>query len=222
MKGDIKKRIYTKVPLFLFNVLLIYLFFNGLLQPEKTHYWIVIFGIPILIFEASTLLIVEPLMYLSQGEQYRREALIFLILVVIAISSISFAFNIQLLFYYFVSIIVKYLSFRAIKDLSDIKKKFLSLEVVYRSLVWAIIPAGVLSLTVGYRFFLSQATKLSNYVVERHLPTFNVLHHPLYVLFVTFFGICYFLFVIVFDSVIKPSESDSYTSFLKFKKERNQ
>ena len=190
------RKIISKIPFLIFNIIMMFYFYNGFVNPEKTDYWLTQNGFPILLIEfygvIATLILLQisSKMYRKQiekqtGQNISKEALIFsLIIVISVIFSITYFFNIQLFFYFIISISVKGLAFRNIETDKQINEKLKF--VIITILSW------ILSVTITWLILSQMAHLLSSQMRFKLTEDYGNL-------FFLLWGVLYFVFLILFE-----------------------
>jgi len=103
---------------------MIFYFYNGLLNPVETDFWIVKYGIPIIFLELLSLFgyILSSGVIESRSTEGSPVFLFFLGLIIVFAFAISFLFNILLFFYFLISLIIKFFALRYSKNENDNNK----------------------------------------------------------------------------------------------------
>jgi len=189
------KRFVSLIPFLIFCVIMISFFYNGFLYPIESDFWIVRFGIPILVFELCSIFVI--LFFLSiTGEDKSFNWAIFLSTFVFPLFfcfAVSFFYNIFLFPYFLLSIFIKYLGFRKIKNFDD----FPGLTITSLSLLFSMVIGGVFESYLS-KSYPAQSEIIVDYIIN-NMPVEG--DNTITGSFVVLFGFFYFSFQIIFTLI---------------------
>jgi hypothetical protein len=152
------KGIIQKIPFWVFCVYMSFNYYNGLLYPEQTNNWVENVGIFILVLEAFSLfyfLLSLPGPVLSKISPNGNTNIKDRIIILTSITFMTFVFlfitnHILLFFYFMLSNVVKYFSFRQIKTDSEINQAEIYFGTTIVSLVFSVFIALAISYFINY------------------------------------------------------------------------
>jgi hypothetical protein len=194
------KVVLSRLIFFIFCASMIYFYYQGLVDPIGTHYWLVSFGLAILLLDFCTLFVVALFLRMQDTPKGKRFWLFWLAMVIIIAFGASVYLNILLFGYFLVSIGIRFL----------LTRRRQSADQMSGDTRWIFITgvAIVLSVTVAVAF---SSALLSMYPSQIELLRQYIQHHtspggmsgmiPDNPGFIAVWGIFYFLFQILFTVV---------------------
>jgi hypothetical protein len=173
------KRLFSKIPLWIFCIVMIIFFYAGLAYPIQTDYWLVKNGIIIMILEFISIFSTIILLSASSAEAEKKLGvqvsgllaeklprkvnywIIFVVIMIMALFFTSF-YNIWLFFYFLVSNGIKFFGFKQMKITKQINDSVRAFGVTIISLILSAIIGFISSFFIGI-FFHDQLDLLYDY-----------------------------------------------------------
>ena len=160
------KQLFLKIPVFAFCFIMILFYYNGLLYPQETNYWIAQFGLPILFLELLSLFVFISLSIFDYNSYMGG---ILLIVIVLIALFFTFFFNILIFLYFLLSIFIKFIAFKKERNIEETDEDMGGLGVT--TLSWLIaIFIGIVFSSILNNFFPTQIEIIKKFILEQ-LPT---------------------------------------------------
>ena len=198
------KRMASKGPFWIFCVVMIFLYYDGLAHPEKSDYWLARFGFAVLILEFLSVFVVVTLLEVTGKASYERPRSVPLFVIVL-VSFLAFAFSwltdIWSFVYFLLAIPTKFIAFRKMKTAEESREKLRSAVVSGSSIVLSALVGVLLAQKYGSAFH-AQSQLLGQYLVDSH-STFGAQTNPDFLVFIGFWGMLHFALSILFDLGIR-------------------
>lgn len=147
----------------IFSVIMIYQFYNALVYPVETNFWIVDFGLPIMILEIFNIFVPVFLGILLVYESFNSWPLYSLLIILIIAFIFTCFFNIILFLYFLASAIIRFMTFyyRSIRDENETKSW--EFEINTFSLLFAMF-LGAITAFIVKDFFSDQISLIEQYL----------------------------------------------------------
>jgi len=188
----------------IFSLVMIFLFYNGLMYPEETNYWIITFGLPILILEICSLFVPILLANMIMYRSYDGWPLYSLIVIMVIAFCFTYFFNIILFFYFLLSSIIKFIVFKNKKNQEDFDEAIGGLGITAVSILISMIVATIL-ITLFSDFFSYQIQLIEEFIYSQIPPNVEIVGNMEYVLggLISFWGILYFSISLLLNLLFK-------------------
>ena len=190
------KNFILKIPFFIFCFIMILFYYNGLLYPPETNYWITQIGLPILFLEILSIFVFISLS-ISDYDSYMGGILLIAILLIAFF--FTFFFNILIFLYFLLSIAIKFIAFKKKRNVEEADEGIGGLGVTALSWLIAIFIGAVFSPILN-NFFPNQIEIINEYILEQ-LPT-GVHITGNFGGMIPLWGISYFSCSIIFNIVV--------------------
>lgn len=194
------RQMASKGPFWLFCMVMILLYYNGLAHPEKSDYWLARFGFAILILEFFSVFVVISLLEMTGKASCERPRGVSSFVVVL-VSLLAFVFSwltdIWSFVYFLIAIPTKFIAFGKMKTTEESREKLRSAVVSGSSMVLSALVGVFLAKKYGSAFH-AQAQLLGQYLVDSR-SSFGAQTDPDFLVFIGFWGMLHFASSILFD-----------------------
>jgi hypothetical protein len=198
------RQIISKGPFWIFCVVMALLYYNGLINPEESEYWLARFGLAILILEFFSVFVVIALLEITGKVSYERMSGVS-VYVITVVSVLAFAFSwltdLWSFVYFLLAIPTKFIAFRQIKSPDESRERLRSVVVSGGSIVLSAL-AGVFLAMKYEGAFHTEAQFLGQYLIDRQ-ASFDTTMDGRFLIFVGFWGMLHFSLSILFDLGVK-------------------
>jgi len=185
-------RVISMIPFLIFCSIMILFFYNGFLYPIVTDFWIVRYGIPVLIFELCSIFMIFFLLSITSKEK-KFTWLIFIfffIMPIIFSFFLTYIFNIYMFPYFLLSIFIKFIVFRKIDESHD----FTGVIITILSIPLSMAIGAIFNSMILDRF--PYQSGLINSYMDSLAKSSGNMNNPAG--FFALWGIFYFSFLILF------------------------
>lgn len=179
---------------------MIFLYYNGFMNPEETNYWIVRFGLPILFLEFLGLLAFIFLGMVVYYKAYDEWPMLLLIVIILIAFGFTVFINILIFLYFLLSIIIKFFVFRTTKD-AEVDEEEPDLILVV-ALSWGIsLAIGFLASPILTNFYPEKINVIENFHISQLPPGVHLEGNISTGSLTVLWGISYFFFSFMFTLV---------------------
>jgi len=196
------KKLMNKIPFWLFCIIMTISFFIGVSYPEETQFWIVRNAYPIILFELLSLFTT---VFIFGFRIYKSIVAIgFVLLMSVGIAYyIASNFNIWLMPYFLISLVVKYIASKKIESISKLSKLLDNTMINSIPYLFSVFIALIFS-SAFQNVFTKQIRLIFEF--EKEFLEKNDFSQQGFSL-VVLWGIIYFVFAFIFDIVRLSYES---------------